>query len=738
MRRVLGTLACATAIVTLLASATASADTSGGGTQRWGATYQQGAPAYADAVTLSPDGSTVFVTGITEFHPAQRFATLAYDASTGAQRWVAAFPSSASNEYGFAYVMAISPDGSTLFVSGSLSCASGCDASSFSGFATVAYDARTGDQLWVSRFPVGGGGPNAIGVSPDGSRVFVSGTDGDQNSYAIAYDSAAGGRLWKVQHVKASGYDAGALSVSLDGDTVFVTDTAPPDDESCFGAGGYRTSAYNAADGAAVWSSTHKVSNGGVICGKSTDLHLSPDGSIVYVTGYGSRGPNDHRGLYQSGTVAYDAQTGAELWATNDDDIFVLGGDTVVSLGVSPDGSRVFVFGDDCSDYPTCLFATAAYDASTGGRTWISRYDGGGRGYANDLAVSPDGSSLFVTGQETMPCFTGCTLAEVDAPLVAYDTASGNERWATTYGNNLGAALAVSPDGSSVYLAGTFTGSTATARTRVARAATACGTQCGYSTTRFNTGPGPGTFQDPDPSLHFDGWRGFFAKTAVGGAYRASTVAGDTATFRTPKATSVSWLTHQGPNQGKAKLLIDGHDMGIFNLYSPTASRREITFDGLAAKTHSMKVKVLGSKGPSSHGTWVAVDGFRFHAGRGIAEESSSDVRYNAWTGRFQSSASGGSVRKSGSRSAHMSLDFKGRTIKWITATGPAFGRARVVIDGKAQTVDLYRSTRHSGVAITFTRLSKGWHHIVIRPLGRKDARSNSTSVVVDAFVVHN
>jgi len=735
VRRALGAAACAASILALLAGTTAWAGTSGAGAQRWTASYQSGEPAFSTAVSLSPDGSTVFVTGSTEVNNSGRFATIAYDASSGAHRWAATFPSDASGQGGMARALAVSPDGSRLFVSGFVRCHSGCDATSWAGYATVAYDGSTGERLWVSRLATKGDELGSIEVSRDGSMVLLSGGDGDEGSELVAYDSSNGVQLWRAHREKAYVAPGVHLSMSPDGETVYVTDTAPPDLETCYSAGGYRTSAYDTADGSLQWSSTYKVTDHASICGMSTGISLSADGLTVFVTGMGDLAIHDHSDKYRSATVAYDAMTGAQLWATTEDDIRMLGG-LVTSLEVSPDGSKVFVLGTICFEPRLCPYTTVAYDSSTGHRLWMSRYDGGGLGYATDLAVNPDGSSLFVTGLELMPCFAGCTSTEVDAPLVAYDTATGAERWATTYVDNGGQALAVSPDGSSVYLAGTFTASATTSRAASARAATSCSASCGYSTARYNTGPGPGRLQDSDSSLRYDGWRGFFVKTAVGGAYRASNMTGDAATFTTPRVTSVSWLTHQGPSQGKARLIIDGHFKATFNLYSPTRSARTITFDGLARQAHTVKVKVLGRKGPASKGTWVAVDGFRFHAGNGIAQEPSAEIRYNRWTGRARPSASGGSLRQSGSRAAKVSLDFTGRTIKWITATGPAFGRAKVVIDGKTRIVDLYRPTQHWKVAITYTGLSKGRHHITIRPLGRKDASSTSTNVVVDAFVV--
>ena len=737
MRRVLGAVVGAAVLSGFLAGGSASADASGGGTQRWAAGYDVGAPAVAFAEGVSPDGATVFTTGSTEMGSSGHIGTLAYDASSGAQRWVSEFPAKDSPGFGRGHAVAVSADGSTLFVTGSSSCRD-CGTASFDGSATIAYDAADGTRLWVAR-QSDMGDATSIAASADGSKVFVYGqVDGGLRSQVVAYDQHTGKQVWAVQSDDATVYGDGGLAVSRDGGTLFVTGTADGTDTGCYNSGGYHTVAYDTSQGTARWSSTFKHDNDAYYCGTATRVRLSPDGSTVFVTGYGSVGSS--HSFHLAGTVAYDAVTGTQLWATQDDDILTLDGDTVVDLEVSPDGSRVFVMGSDCRDYPSCPFATVAYDAATGSRAWVSRYDAGGRSYPNDLAVSADGSTVYETGQETLPCFAPCDTAETDAPLVAYDAQTGDERWVANYPDNIGIALAVAPTGSAVYLAGSFT-SGATASGRVAagagRASTGCsGTECGYSTARYNTGPGAGTFQDYDPALRYNGWSTVFENDAVGGAYRASHQAGDTATFTTPKSASLTWLTHEGPDQGLARVTIDGRPRGVYDLYAATPARRSIAFEGLEKARHTVRVKVLGRKSADSTGAWVALDGFKVKAGSGITQEYAADVRYDAWRG-FPS-ANGGAYRKSGSPSSRVTFDFKGRAIRWITAEGPGYGRARVVIDGRAHTVDLYRRLASPRVPITFGGLSAGTHHLTIRPLGSKDPASRSTAVVLDAFVVRN
>jgi len=69
------------------------------------------------------------------------------------------------------------------------------------------------------------------------------------------------------------------------------------------------------------------------------------------------------------------------------------------SVAVSPDGSRVFVTGVSLGNTTSYDYVTAAYDASTGTRLWLRRYNGlaNGRDFGESVAVSPDGKKVFVT-----------------------------------------------------------------------------------------------------------------------------------------------------------------------------------------------------------------------------------------------------------------------------------------------------------------------------------------------------
>jgi hypothetical protein len=61
-------------------------------------------------------------------------------------------------------------------------------------YATVAYSAATGRQLWVRRYNSPGSGWDwavSIAVNAAGTAVFVTGNTG-----TVAYSAATGGQLW--------------------------------------------------------------------------------------------------------------------------------------------------------------------------------------------------------------------------------------------------------------------------------------------------------------------------------------------------------------------------------------------------------------------------------------------------------------------------------------------------------------------------------------------------------------
>jgi outer membrane protein assembly factor BamB len=154
---------------------------------------------------------------------------------------------------------------------------------------------------------------------------------------------------------------------------------------------------------------------------------VGPDGSKVFVTGT-SDGPQTTYPDYA--TVAYDATTGAKLWARRYSNK-VAGYDVPCSLAVAPDGSTVFVTGT--SDQPGHSFDyfTIAYDASTGARLWARRFEGGANydDKAHVVLVSGDGTKVFVAGESWLGPF----FEVADYATIAYDATTGTRLWVERY-----------------------------------------------------------------------------------------------------------------------------------------------------------------------------------------------------------------------------------------------------------------------------------------------------------------
>jgi hypothetical protein len=241
--------------------------------------------------------------------------------------------------------------------------------------------------------PGGADDPRALGVSPDGSSVFVTALSvGSTNDYAtIGYDATTGDQLWVSRYDGPGGGEdqVYALAVGPDGSTVVVTGT----DYSSDTFQDYATIAYSAASGDQLWIARYTSPNYNL--DEATAVAVSPDGSAVFVTGYSWHSPD-----LDYATMAYDLATGEQRWISRYDK----GHELASALGVSPDGSRVYVTG--YSSWKTSYdYATVAYDAGTGGPIWASRTALESQELALALAVSPDGSSVFVTGYANLAEF---------------------------------------------------------------------------------------------------------------------------------------------------------------------------------------------------------------------------------------------------------------------------------------------------------------------------------------------
>jgi DNA-binding beta-propeller fold protein YncE len=238
-------------------------------------------------LTVSPDGGEVFVSVLRSRGGEPTHVVLAEDAATGARRWASHDTGPISFTDETPITVAAAPDGSAIFVAGT---AEGRDRAT--RFGTLAYDPATGALLWARRSAGAPGAhavANAFAVSPDGSKVFVSGqtSSGRPTVYAtVAYRAATGATVWTRTYAgPAGGYNAAnAIAVTSDGGRVYVTGESA-------GQGGdvdVATLAYRAVDGTKVWGSRFGGPSSGD--GRALAVAVGPNGRRVFVAGVSDQG----------------------------------------------------------------------------------------------------------------------------------------------------------------------------------------------------------------------------------------------------------------------------------------------------------------------------------------------------------------------------------------------------------------------------------------------------------------
>jgi hypothetical protein len=371
-------------------------------------------------IAVSPDGSTVVATGgAYDAFPVgatdSRIVTVAYDSATGAERWSATWDNSPTGTDNSA-VVAFSPDGHSVYVGGITMPTPG-----ELDYVTIAYDATNGTQQWVSIYKgLGAGGTNSLfdlAVSPDGKRVFVTGESAGAREYeldyaTVAYDALTGSELW-VSRSEPTFVDR-ACCLAVDNDHVYVTG------DSYTGPNGGDYQALNvalrASDGSVAWQ--QRLGGSGYNGARAI---TAGGGRVVVTTQSPSTGPGE--GLTAL-TATYDATTGNQLWVTSLAE--PLRSQLANDVALAPDGSHVYLIASSRPNIPDTGLddqEVIAYNLNDGSIDWSVHLDSGPANAltGNNVTVTSDGSSLITLGQITRSADpTGATDQNIyDSAVVA-------------------------------------------------------------------------------------------------------------------------------------------------------------------------------------------------------------------------------------------------------------------------------------------------------------------------------
>ncbi len=380
-------------------------------------------------IAVTPDGATVVVAGqLVGNHSNYDYFVGAYSMTDGSTLWSKRYDDATGGADG-ASAVAIESAGAFAYVTGAMTIQG-----HRADITTMAFDVATGNRAWISRF----NGSNDVadqahGMSLTDVGLFIVGSTGNR-PLVLRYTSDTGALRWRTIGTS----DEWWSEIAALGSRSYVVGTTSGTNAKIRIAGFSRK-------GRALFSKGYVGPFGAAL---GNDAALSPDGSTLFAFGQEIQGP-------RTIVVAFSTTNGSHVWHQVPQR--QSGGfDEVGRLAVSPSGSLLYAAleSDDTHSAPT--FETIAYNTADGTIAWGPIRENGfnDRGTPLDLAVSADGSSLYVTGNGTNTGgFLGLLTVAYDALLGGTSEWEHSTQGPTAYGWSAN-AVAVAPDNGRVFVTG--------------------------------------------------------------------------------------------------------------------------------------------------------------------------------------------------------------------------------------------------------------------------------------------
>ncbi|MGH2753177.1 MAG: PQQ-binding-like beta-propeller repeat protein [Actinomycetota bacterium] len=308
-------------------------------------------------LVVSPDGRTVYIAGISAGRDNSDldYAVVAYDVGSGRELWVTRWDGIGKGNSDSPFAIDVNSRGDMLYLTG-WSYGEGEFNNDYGTIAVDISGDDAGRIVWSARYDgVGVRAPDlasALTVSPDDKTVFVTGMSDDveggppfEVNYGfatVAYDALSGAQLWESRKQwPESRFNApNALTVDPSGRRLVVTGQAG------LGELDFGTVAYDPQNGEEVWSDRYGLEEYDFEFAK--EAVMDPRGDTVYVTGVSAKSPPGTSGvvLYAPNadqlTIAYDVMTGQKRWLARFNPS-VTDYVSTQSMAISPDATKIYL-----------------------------------------------------------------------------------------------------------------------------------------------------------------------------------------------------------------------------------------------------------------------------------------------------------------------------------------------------------------------------------------------------------
>jgi hypothetical protein len=252
----------------------------------------------------------------------------------------------------------------------------------------------------------------------------------------------------------------------------------------------------------------------------------------------------------------------------------------------------------------------------------------------------------------------------------------------------------------------------------------------------------PVGYEQNTPGLSYTGgWIYSSATDASKGGFVYTDESGAFLTFRFV-GTHCAWLAKTSDVYGKATVTVDDGTPVTVDLYSQNVVWRHLVWETktLPFGEHTVKIERTGTKRTAATGTFINVDAVEV-IGALIGRYQQANERFDyegTWRTSKADSASGGSFTLTKTSKSSVTVTFTGIQLDWYAKKGPAYGKARVILDdGDPVTIDLYSKDEVWNQKVwSSSRLEMGTHVITIKWTGLKNSAATDSYINVDSFEI--